>query len=123
MPEEWIIFVDLVQKALVGQNVTTGPSMYKFMEIVLNSDAKAEFTQQDNLVGSCTVGNFIMVMATMTVRIFPVMACQDLKRFIHWYLQRTKKMKVSTFTIRLIQLNNYIPLSARSCKTGGLSSV
>ena len=27
-PEEWIVFVDLVQKALVGQNVTTGPPMY-----------------------------------------------------------------------------------------------
>ena len=28
-PEEWIIFVDLVQKSLVGQNVTTGPPMYE----------------------------------------------------------------------------------------------
>ena len=27
--EEWIIFVDLVQKALVGQNITTGTPMYK----------------------------------------------------------------------------------------------
>ena len=36
MPEEWIIFVDLVQKALVGQNVTTGPPMYKCMERVLS---------------------------------------------------------------------------------------
>ena len=28
-PGEWIIFVDLVQKALVGQNVITDPPMYK----------------------------------------------------------------------------------------------
>ena len=34
-PEEWIIFGNLVQKSLVGQNVTTGPPMYKFMERVL----------------------------------------------------------------------------------------
>ena len=27
-PEEWIIFVDLVQNSLVGQNVTTGSPMY-----------------------------------------------------------------------------------------------
>ena len=33
-PEEWIIFVDLVQKASVGQNVTTGPPLYKCMERV-----------------------------------------------------------------------------------------
>ena len=42
-PEQWIIFVDLVHKALVGQNVTTGSSMYKCMERVLKGDAKAEF--------------------------------------------------------------------------------
>ena len=40
-PGEWIIFVELVQKSLVGQNVTTGPPMYKCMERVLKGDAKA----------------------------------------------------------------------------------
>ena len=45
-PEEWIIFVDFVLNALVGQYVTIGPPMYECMERVLKSDAKAEFTQQ-----------------------------------------------------------------------------
>ena len=45
-PEEWIIFVDLVQKAVVGQNNTTGPPMYEYMERFLKGGAKAEFTQQ-----------------------------------------------------------------------------
>ena len=31
-PEECIIFVNLVQKVLVGPNVTTGPPMYKRTE-------------------------------------------------------------------------------------------
>ena len=43
--EEWIIFVDLVQKALVGKNVTTDLPMYKCMEWVPKGDAKDEFTQ------------------------------------------------------------------------------
>ena len=47
-PEEWIIFVDLVQKSLIGQNVTTGPPMYKCMERVLKGDTKAEFLQKAN---------------------------------------------------------------------------
>ena len=47
-PEEWIIFVDLVQKVLVGQNVTTGPPMYECMERVLKDDTKVEFTQKAN---------------------------------------------------------------------------
>ena len=39
-PEDWIIFVDLVQEALVGQYVTTGPPMYKCIERVLKGDVK-----------------------------------------------------------------------------------
>ena len=61
--EGWIIFIDLVQKALVEQNITTSLPMYKCMEWVLKGDVKEEFTQQANLVRSCTVGNFTSVMA------------------------------------------------------------
>ena len=43
--------MDLVQKALVGQNVTTGSPMYERMDRVLKDDSKAKFlTQQTNLV-------------------------------------------------------------------------
>ena len=41
------------------------------MERVLKVDTKAELLQQANLVGSHTVANLIMVMATMTVHDFP----------------------------------------------------
>ena len=44
--------MDLVQNSPVGQNVTTGPPMYKRMEGVLKVDAKDEFFQQTTLVGS-----------------------------------------------------------------------
>ena len=44
-PEDWIIFVDLVQKNLVGQNVTTGSPMHKYMEGVLKGYVKAKFIQ------------------------------------------------------------------------------
>ena len=40
-PEEWIIFMNKVQKSLVGQNVTIGPPMYECMERVLIGEAKA----------------------------------------------------------------------------------
>ena len=109
MPKEWIVFVDLVQKALVQQNVTTGPPTYKCMVRVLKGDAKAEFTQKVNLVGSCTAGNFTTVMATMTVYIFPVLAYQDQKQYMYRYLRKPKKIQVHTFTSRLLQLNNYLP--------------
>ena len=81
-PEEWFILMYLVHKALVGQNVTTGPPMYKCMKWVLKGDAKTKFTQQANLVGSCTIGNFTTVMAAIIVHIIPVLVYQDQKRYI-----------------------------------------
>ena len=57
-PEEWIIFVDLIQKSLGHQKITTGPPMYKCMERVLKGDAKAEFLQQAYQIGSCTKATF-----------------------------------------------------------------
>ena len=89
--------------------------MYKCKERVLKGDAKAEFTQQTNLVGSCTVGNFTTVMATMTVHIFPVLAYQDQKRYMYRYLRKPKTMKIHTFTTRLIQLNNYLSYFPPDC--------
>ena len=81
-PEEWIIFVDLVQKSLVGQNVTIGPTIYECMESVLKGDTKAEFLQQANLVGNFTVANFTTVMATMTVHVFPTYAYCDERQYM-----------------------------------------
>ena len=75
--EEWIIFMDLVLKSLVGQNVTAGQSMYKCMERVLKNDAKAKFLQKANLINSCTVVNFTTVMTTMIVNVFPTYAYRD----------------------------------------------
>ena len=81
-PEEWIIFVHLVQKSLVGQNVTSDPPMYKYMERVLKGDAKAEFLQQANLVVGRTVVNFITVMATMTVHVSPTYLYCDQRQYM-----------------------------------------
>ena len=95
--------MDLVQKSLVGQNVTIGPPMYECMERVLTGDAKAEFLQQANLAGARTVANFTTVMNTMTAHIFPTYANRDQR-----YLRKPPEMKVRTFTTRLLQLNNYL---------------
>ena len=76
-PKEWIIFMDLVQKALIGQNVTTDHPMYECMGGLLKVEAKVKFTQQANLAGSCTVKYHTTVMATITIHIFLVLVYQD----------------------------------------------
>ena len=114
-PEEWIIFVDLAQKILVAQNITSGLPIYGCMKRVLKGDAKAEFTQQADLVGSCTVGNFSTLMATMTVQIFPVLVYQDQKQYMNKFLRKYKTMKVGAFTTTTKQLNNKLPYFPPAC--------
>ena len=82
--------------------------MYDCMERVLKGDAKAEFLQQANLVGSRTVANFTTVMATMTVHVFLTYAYRDQRRYMQRYLRNPPEMKARTFTTRLLQLNNYL---------------
>ena len=55
------------------------------MERVLKGHAKAKFTEKANLVGRRTVANFSMLMATMTVHIFPAPAYQDQKSYMYRY--------------------------------------
>ena len=69
--EELIIFMNLVQKRLVGQNVTTVPFIYECRNRVLIGDAKADFLQQTNLAVTHTVVNFTTVTNTMTAYIVP----------------------------------------------------
>ena len=108
-PEGWIIFVDLVQKSLVGQNVITGPHICNCVERVRKGDTKAEFLQQDKSVGSCTVANFTSGMVTMTVHVFPTYTYCDQGQYMQRYLRKIPDMKVRTFMTRLIQLNTYLP--------------
>ena len=82
--------------------------MYKCIERVPKGDAKAEFLQKANLVGSCTVANFTTVMTTMTVHVFPAYAYCGQRKYIQRYLRKPPEVRARSFTTRLIQLNTYL---------------
>ena len=54
-------------------------------------------------------------MAIMTMHIFPMLVYQDKKWYMYRYLRKPKKIKVSTLTTWLIQLNNYLPYFSPDC--------
>ena len=78
------------------------------MEKMQKGDAKAEFLQKANFVGSRTVANFTTVMATMTVHVFPTCAYCDQRQYLQRYLRKSPEMKVQSFTTRLIWMNTYL---------------
>ena len=79
------------------------------MERVLKGDAKAEFLQKANIVGSHIVIYVTMIMATMIVYVFPSYTYCDQRQYMQRYLRKPPDMKVRSFTTRLIQLNTYLP--------------
>ena len=92
-PEEWIILMNLGQKSILGQNITSGSTLYKCMERMLKGDTKAEFLQKANLVGS-TVANIILLIATTTVHAFPAYMHLDQRQYLKTYLRKPPEMKV-----------------------------
>ena len=110
-PEDWLIFTDLVKKAISGQNITTGPAMYNCMERVLKGDAKAEFISRAIAEGNSSTEHYKAVMKKMTKHVFPAFAYRDQKRYLSWYLRKPVGMKVKAFSTRLVQLNEYLPFS------------
>lgn len=107
-PEEWINFVELVNKCIAGQNITAGPQMYQLVLRVLQGDAKAQFEAQTGHFGAQNPRNFKSVMAAMTVHVFPRYALRDQKRYLQRYLEKPLKMKVRKFVTRLTELNHYL---------------
>ena len=87
----------LVQKSLVGQNVTTDPPIHEYMESVLISDAKAEFLQQNDLAGIHTSANCTSLMNMMTANIFPTHVNCNRRQYMQRYLMKLLEMK-STFS-------------------------
>ena len=81
----------------------------------MKCDAKAKFFRQANLVGSCKVANFTMVIATMTVHIFPTFGYCDQRQYMKRYLRKPLDIKVRSFTTRLIQLNSCRPYFPPDC--------
>ena len=103
--EEWIIFVNLVQKSLVGQNITTGTPMHKCMERMLKGDTKAIFLQTANLVCIHIVAKFTIIVATVNVNIFLTYKYHDQKQYRQRYLRKPSDMKVQVFITRFVKLN------------------
>ena len=95
--------------------------MYECIIRVLNGDAKAEFTQQANLVGSCIVVKFNIVMTTMTVHIIPALAYL----MVHVLVPKETQTNESAYFNYQANTAKQLPskLSSRLCWTDGYSTV
>ena len=107
-PEEWLMFLDNLDKALVGQHITDGPGRYEFTERLLQEDTLATFRLKTLEVGTRTVDHFNEVMARLTEHIFPVHAYREQKRFLRRFLKKPKDWTAREFVTRVQEINSYL---------------
>ena len=86
------MFLDNLDKALVGQHITEGPGCYEFTERLLKGDVLATFRLKTLEVGTRTAGHFNEVMARLTEHIFLVHAYREQKRFLRRFLKKTERL-------------------------------
>ena len=84
--------MDLFQKSLIEQNITTSPHMYECIDQLLAGDAKTEILWQDNLAGTLTVANITIVMNKRTVPIYPAQANHDQQQYMQMYFSMPTKI-------------------------------
>ena len=81
MPEDWLIFTDLVKKAIAGQNITSRPPVYNCIESVLIGEVTCVAAKEN-----CTVEHYEIVMLNITKRTFHAFAYCNQKFYLSWYL-------------------------------------
>ena len=60
-PEELLIFLDSVDKAIVGTNITNAPDKYALLQRLLKGDALSAFNNATDKYGTKTEDNFVNV--------------------------------------------------------------
>ena len=109
-PEEWLQFLDNLEKAINGQHITSDPVRYELTERLLMGDALAMFKLKTLEQGNHTVEHFNMVTAQLTAHIFPAHAYREQKRYMRRFLKKPRSYPVREFSSRVQEINQYLPL-------------
>ena len=109
-PEEYLIWRDLLQKALLGQNITDGPTMFNYTENVMTGDALAFFKRKTLEAPARTAARYKIVMKELTAHVFPVHAYREQKRYMRRFLRKPKEMSTREYFTRVQEINNHLTL-------------
>lgn len=107
-PEELLIFLNLLGKVFVGQNVTTGPQKYAITRRLLTGDALSAFNSAAATAGNETLDHFKMATRGLISHVFPVRALQLQKQYMRRYLRKPLETKIRNFMSRLVEINSYL---------------
>lgn len=109
-PEELLIFLNLLNRVFVGQNVTTGPQKYALIRRLLIGDALTAFNSKAMAAGTETIDHFKIAIQGLISHVFPNRALLLQKQYMRRYLRKPLGMKIRNFMSRLVEINEYLTL-------------
>ena len=109
-PEQWLKFVRDLNRVLVGQNLTTGPSKYQMARRLLDGDALAKFEERATANGAETNEHFRTTLNEVTTHVFPKKALAYQKRYMRREMRKPRDMKTRAYVARVNEINAYLRL-------------
>ncbi len=107
-PEAFLEFRKDVEKAVIGQNITTGPGSYAMARRLLSGDALAVFNARATTTGNETTANFKLVMDALATHVFPQRALRMQKRYMRRYMRKPKNISTREYIARVNEINGYL---------------
>ena len=107
-PEELLIFLDLVDKAIVGTNITDAPDKYALLRRLLKGEALSAFNNTTDKYGTKTEDNFVNVQHDLIKHIFPRQALSKQKCWMRRFLRKPATMSTREFMSRMTEINHFL---------------
>ena len=113
-PEEWLKFLQNLERVFVGQNLTTGPNKFSMARRLLAGDSLSHFDRKaetlvngdNNVVES--EANFKLAIRAVTETILNRKALLTQKRYMRRILRKPKGMTIRMYCARFSELNKYL---------------
>ena len=108
--EEWLMFLDNLNKGIVGQNITDGPGRYALAEKLLIGEMLTAFRTQTNARGNRTIVNFNIVMQDLASYVFKANDYRDQKSYMRRHMKKPRNLAIRQYVARVNELNSYLTM-------------
>ena len=106
--EEWLIFVDNLNKGIIGQNITGGPKRYELAEKLLIGEMLTAFHTQRDARGDRTIAHFDLVIKDLASYVFKSTDYRDQKTYMRRYMVKPRDLSIRAYVARVRELNSYL---------------
>ena len=106
--EEWLQFVDNLNKGIKGQNIRRGDKRYELAEKLLIGEMLTAFKTQADARGDRNQNNFKLVIKDLASYVFKSTDYWDQKTYMRRYMVKPRSLSIRPYVARVRELNSYL---------------